>query len=81
MLIAEFFTSLNDIIIISIIFNSVLKIIINSANITSLLICASSNYSAITQKLDLNIRFDKLMQSFTFFIPFNSSFGIAAMAL
>ena len=49
-------------------------IIINSANITSLLICANSHYTAITQKFYWNIRFNKLMQSFTFFVPFNSSF-------
>ena len=58
----------------SIIVNGVLIIIMNSANITSFLICANSHYAAITQKFYWNIRFNKLMQSFTFFVPFNSSF-------
>ena len=49
-------------------------IIINSANITSLLVCANSHYTAITQKFYCNTRFNKLMQSFTSFVPFNSSF-------
>ena len=58
----------------SIIVNGVLIIIMNSANITSFLICANSHYAAITQKCYWNIRFNKLMQIFAFFVPFNSSF-------
>ena len=52
MLIVDFLTSVYGIIItISITVNGVLIIIINSANITSLLTYANSNYAAITQKL------------------------------